>query len=312
MEYICDNDFKLSNTCVAFGQFDGMHKGHRSVIEKLVKQESDNLKSVLLSFDYNPTNIFGVNKVLYTEKEKIRLLASCSPDVMISYPFNEQTANMTPEEFIKNVLVDQLGVKVIVAGENCRFGKACSGTFETLREYASTYGYEVACVEAVKNDKEVITSRRVREALEQGDFDKANELFGHTFTMVGEVMHGKALGRTVGMPTANLGVAKNKFIPKHGVYATLSEIDDVMVQGLTNIGKRPSVDDYTYVTIETFLLDFSKDIYGIELALEVHKFIRGVCKFNNLDEVKKQVDLDITSIKKFLGSLNNQVAKSLS
>lgn len=303
MKYIYGKDFKMNNTCIAFGQFDGMHRGHRAVIDKLIEQEDKNLISVVLSFDYNPTDIFGVNNVIYTEEEKQIILGENAPQVMISYPFTAEIADMEPEAFIKDILVDKLGVKVIAAGENCRFGKAKSGDIETLKKLASKYDYDVICVETVKEDGEIITSESIHKAFSEGLLDRANKFLGHTFTMLGEVAHGKALGRTVGMPTANLAVPKNKLIPNNGVYATLSEIDEKIVQGLTNIGQRPSVDDHSYVTIETFLLDFNQNIYGKKIALEVHSYIRGVHKFNNLDEVKKQVEKDIESIRAYLNSI---------
>ncbi|SDL33022.1 bifunctional riboflavin kinase/FAD synthetase [Natronincola ferrireducens] len=303
MRLINGNDFKMDNTCVAFGQFDGLHRGHRAVIDKLIEQKNKNLTSVMLSFDYNPTNIFGVNDVIYTEEEKQIILGENPPDVMISYPFTSEMAAMKAEVFIKDILVDQLGVKVVVAGENCRFGKDCSGNIETLKHYASIYGYDVICLETIKENEQTITSSIIREAFEEGFLDKANHLLGHIFKMLGEVVHGKAIGRTVGMPTANLGVPSNKLIPKHGVYATLSEIDGEVLQGLTNIGLRPSVDDHSYVTIETFLLDFSRSIYGKKITLDVHSYIRGVQKFKNIDEVKNQVDKDIESIRSYLNAI---------
>ena len=303
MLYINGKDFKLDNTCVAFGQFDGLHRGHRAVINMLKEQDHKNLISVVLSFDYNPVDIFGVKNVIYTEEEKYTILNKNGPKVMISYPFTAEVAEMEPEAFIKDVLIDRLGAKVIVAGESCKFGKACSGNIDTLKKLSTKYGYEVISVETVKDEGQAITSEIIHKELEEGSLERANRLLGHVFTMTGEVAHGKALGRTVGMPTANLAVPGNKLIPKFGVYATLSEIDQVNVQGLTNIGKRPSVDNYNYMTIETFLLDFSKDIYGKKLSLEVHSFIRGTLKFNNLEEVKKQVEKDIKSIRDYLNSI---------
>jgi riboflavin kinase/FMN adenylyltransferase len=303
MQHIYGRDFKMNDTCVAFGRFDGIHRGHKAVAQKLVEQKGKNLTSVLLSLDYDPCSIFGVNDVIYTEEEKSFILGENAPQVMISYPFDSETALMEPEDFIRNVIIEKLGAKIIVAGRNCSFGRDGKGSLETIESLASEYGYSVICVETVMDEGEAVTSERIHRAFEDGLLEKANRLLGHVFTMYGEVAHGKALGRTVGMPTANLAVPENKLIPKHGVYGTLSEIDGVVVQGLTNIGKRPSVDDHSYVTIETFLLDFSKDIYGKKISLEVHAFIRGVHKFNNLDEVKKQDEKDIESIRTYLDSI---------
>ncbi|GMQ62190.1 bifunctional riboflavin kinase/FAD synthetase [Vallitalea maricola] len=304
MKHINSKDVNIDkNTCVAFGQFDGLHRGHRAVIDKLIEQEGKNLTSVLISFDYQPADLFGVSKVIYTEEEKALVLSNDGPQFMISYPFTSEIADMEPETFIKEILIDSLGAKVVVAGEQCKFGKDCSGNMETLKHFSSVYSYEVICPETVQENGQAITASFVRDAITEGHISEANEFLGHTFKMLGEVVHGKALGRTVGMPTANLQVAENKLMPNNGVYATLSEIDDRMVQGLTNIGLRPSVDDHSYITIETFLLDFSKDIYGKKIVLDIHSYIRGVIKFNNIDEVKKQVDKDIQSIRAYLDAI---------
>lgn len=301
MEHIYGNDFKMNNTCVAFGHFDGVHKGHRAVINKLIEQEDKNLKSLLLSFE--PTDFSTSNKVIYTEEEKEIILGENRPQLMISYPFSLEVGEMDAHTFIKEILVDKLGVKIVVAGECCKFGHGHRGNINTLKQYALLYGYDVVCVKNVMDNNQVISSDFIRKAIRDGRFDEANKLLGHAYKMLGEVVHGKALGRTVGMPTANLRVASNKLLPNNGVYATLSTIDEKLVQGLTNIGRRPSVDDNDYITIETFLLDFSKDIYGKKIELDIHSYIRGVKKMNNIEEVKQQVDEDIRSVRKYLNNL---------
>lgn len=301
MKYIKGNDFNFENTCVAFGDFEALHKGHRVVIDKLEElgQSSKELTTVLVVFDYDE-NLFNKGKVIYTEDEKMEML-ECEPiDVVISYPFTPEMAKMKPETFIKEILVDKLGLKQIVVGSNYKFGKDCSGDVKTLEELSDKYGYNTVACDMVEENGEVISSESIRELLKNGEINKANRMLGRTFTMIGKVVHGKALGRTVGMPTANLQVSENKLMPQYGVYATLSEIDGRRVQGLTNIGRRPSVDDHSYATIETFLLDFSKDIYGQSIELNVHEYIRGVQKFNSLDEVKEQVEKDIASIREYL------------
>ena len=155
--------------------------------------------------------------------------------------------------------------------------------------------------EAAKaQDGTVITTEAVRTAFDASDFDKILELCGHPYIMIGSVEHGKALGRTVGMPTANLGVADDKLKPPSGVYATSVKIDDGVFKAMTNIGKRPSVDNYDYVTIEAFILDFARDIYGKKIILGVRQFVRGVQKFDNLEQVQKQVQKDIEKVREVL------------
>lgn len=298
MEHIYGNDFKMSNTCVAFGYFDGLHRGHHAIINKLIEQEDKNLKSVLLSFE-----CIEDDKVIYTEEEKELILDDNRPQVMISYPFSLEIKEMDPHNFIKEILVEKLGVKVVVIGANCKFGHGDIGDVSTLKQYALLYGYDVVCIDNVTRNSQIVTSQDIHNAIRDGRIDIANQLLGHTYKMLGEIVHGKALGRTVGMPTANLKVANNKLLPQNGVYATMSTIDERLVQGLTNIGRRPSVDDNDYITIETFLLDFSEDIYGKKIELDIHSYIRGVKKMNNIEEVKQQVDEDIRSVRKYLNNL---------
>lgn len=295
MKYICGNDFSMSNTCVAFGSFDGVHCGHSAVISKLLETAKQGFTSVVLSFEYDEM-LLNEKKILSTELEKQNLISKCGPEVLISYKIDEQNKDIAPEQFIKEVLMDKLGTKVIVTGaEDCNIN--------VLRECSQKYGYKLVECDTVLIDGEPVTSERIAEELEEGTLQKANELLGHPYLLMGMVMHGKALGRTVGMPTANLGFSQYKQLPAYGVYGTLSEIDGKNIKGLTNIGKRPSVDNYNYVTIETYLLDYLGDLYDKTISLEIHAYIRGVKKFNSLDEVKLQVNIDIESIRAYLDKI---------
>lgn len=292
MRYFGGNNFNMRNTCVAFGSFDGVHTGHRAVIEKLLDTSKQGLTSVILSFEYDET-LLNEKKILSTQAEKQYLLNKNGPEVMISYKIDEQNKHTSPERFIKEILVDKLGAKVIVAGTE-------DSNINVLRECAQKYGYTLAECDTVYADGEPVTSERIAKEFAEGNLEKANELLGHPYLIMGKVMHGKALGRTVGMPTVNLGFSQYKQLPAYGVFGTLSEIDGKNVKGLTNIGQRPSVDNYNYVTIETFLLDYSGDLYDKTFTLEIHIYIRGVIKFNNLAEVKSQVNKDIESIRAYL------------
>lgn len=300
MKWIKDNDYKINKTSIAFGHFESLHQGHRSVITRLIEQESKGLSSVLICMEgvsiSDSDNLYDI----YTKEEKTKILEKIGPKFMVSIPYSEAIETMGPEKFIKEILVERFDAKVIVAGENCRFGKSGSGSIKTLRDLSEKYGYEVVCCNTVKHEEKPITDEWIRREIVEGDLKTANKLLGHPFTLLGSIIHGKALGRTVGMPTANLGLPQKKLIPKHGVYATLSKIDGEWIQGLTNIGLRPSVDNQAHVTVETFLLDFSNDIYGKEVKLELHHYIRGVKKFHNLEEVKQQVKLDILAVKDLL------------
>ena len=172
-----------------------------------------------------------------------------------------------------------------------------------LRECAKRYSYTLVECDTVFAEGKPVASESIAKELSDGDLQKANQLLGHPYLIMGQVMHGKALGRTVGMPTANLGFGQHKQLPAYGVYGTLSQIEGKSVKGLTNIGQRPSVDNYNDVTIETFLLDYSGDLYDKTIFLEILIYIRGVKKFKNLDEVKAQVNMDIESIRSYLDQI---------
>lgn len=295
MKHICGKDFSMSNTCIAFGSFDGVHSGHRAVINKLIDTSKQGFTSVILSFEYDET-LLNERKILTTELEKQYLLSKNGPEVLISYKIDDQNKDISPEHFIKEILVDKLGAKVIVAGtEDCNIN--------VLRECTQKYGYTLVECDTVLTDGEPVTSERIAKELAEGTLQKANELLGHPYLLMGVVMHGKALGRTVGMPTANLSFCQYKQLPAYGVFGTLSEIDGKNIKGLTNIGQRPSVDNYNYVTIETFLLDYLGDLYDKTISLEIYAYIRGVMKFNSLDEVKLQVNMDIESIRDYLDKI---------
>ena len=295
MEYIDGNDFKMTNTCVAFGKFDGLHLGHRAVVDKLLEISKEGFTSVLVTLEYDESLLNG-KKILTNAAEKKYLLNKKGPEVLISYRIDEQNKDVPIKQFIKEILVDRLGAKVIVAGSD-------DSNIEVLRACAKEFDYRLEECDTVMMDGKPVTSEWVINELSEGTLQKAIELLGHPYLLMGEVMHGKALGRTVGMPTANINYEQCKQLPAHGVFGTISEIDGKMVKGLTNIGKRPSVDNYDYVTVEAFLLDFCKDIYGETITLEVHAHIRGVKKFNSLEEVKAQVNKDVESIKAYFETL---------
>lgn len=273
-----DEIVNLKDTCVAYGSFDGMHKGHLKVAKELAAQAGEKgLTSVVLSCPAG-------EQVLTTEREKEYFLKDTGVDVMMSCE--------TGTDMLK-AAIETLGAKVLVIGENHK-------DMEAVKAAAEEAGVEVVVCEAETCDGEIITAEAVKKAFDACDFEKVTELCGHAYTMIGEVMHGKALGRTVGMPTANLGAPDCKLKPPSGAYATSVTVDGETFKSMTNIGKRPSVDDFDYVTIEAFILDFSRDIYGKEIVLEVRKFVRGVIKFANLEEVQKQVQKDIQTVRDVL------------
>lgn len=276
---------------VAFGYFDGMHLGHQAAIAQLRGYEGQT--PVLLSFSNDAAPI------IYTESEKEHLLQGRGVEIMISMPAAEVEA-MTAEAFARDVLAGKLQAKSVVVGAELLFGSDRKSAAD-LAAYGQQYGFTVDTVPTVCYEGVPVSTAAVKEAISAGDFGRMQALLGHAYIMQGTVVHGKAAGRKHGMPTANLGVAKNKLFPPHGVYGSLSYMDGTFFRGMTNIGLRPSDDDIPIATIETFLLNFDRDIYDKPITLELHAYIRGVKKFaGGLDEVRKQIDKDIEAVRVYM------------
>jgi len=289
--------------CVTFGVFDGVHAGHRHIIGRLrrIARESG-LSSALLRFELSPKMLDDrPDKLLTVSKETDILISQENPDKIYAYPFTDAEARLTPELFVKQILIDKLNAKIIVAGRHCRFGRNRAGGARTLARLAKKYGYRPVIISPLTDRGEIVSAGMIRDALQARDIAKANRLLANPYTISGVVMPGKALGRRANMPTANLDVSPRKFIPAHGVYATLSTVYGKKYAGLTHIGTRPSVDDSGDVTIESFLFDYSGNLYSRTVKTEIHYYIRETRKFRNLDEVKSQVDEDIVIARKYFG-----------
>lgn len=285
---------KTDKACAAFGRFDGMHKGHRNLVQTLVREaQKRDLPSVLVSF-VPPEGTF----VYTTEEEKALLLKNSGLDVLISC--NEKEVS-DPAALIKKT-----GASCIVCGDcrgnkdDCAEGALAQCAQPAIRKAAQELGIPIVMCEKVFENGEAISIPMLDAAFNRSDFDAFSRLCGRPYMMAGKVLHGKGLGRTVGMPTANLGVVPNKKKPPEGVYATLTRIDGEVFKGLTHVGRRPSVDNDTNISTETLLLDFSRDIYGKKIELYVCAFIRGIMKLNGLAEVQKQVQKDIVAARTVL------------
>ncbi|MDR1800345.1 MAG: riboflavin biosynthesis protein RibF [Lachnospiraceae bacterium] len=293
MVHITDGNFEKKDRCIAFGDFDGIHKGHIAVVEKLVAAAKEKgLSATLISFDKDEVGEWP--KRITVEDEKAYLLEKVGLDEFISCTCAQTLIDS--EEFITDVLVGKLGAKVIVVGEN-------DVRLASLKAKAEELGFELVICETVKLEGREITSEWARGALAASDFQRLIQLCGHPYIITGEVVYGKQLGRTVGMPTANISFKPNKFCPPDGVYATIFRYDGRVYKSMSNIGHRPTVDNFDYVTVEANVLDFSEDIYGKIVTLEVHILVRGVRKFKGLDEVKVQVGKDLESVRAYLDAV---------
>lgn len=295
MKYIWNTtDFQLQNTAVSLGKFDGFHVGHRLLIEYVRSLKKKGLQAVTFSFFQHPGNFVSnlSNNLIYTEAEKVKKAEELGSDYFISYPFNEEVMHTEPEEFVRSVLVEKLGAKVVVVGKDYHFGKNRAGNVAVLRELGKKYGFEVKAFDKVIKDGAEVSSTRIRQELLNGNIQKANEMLGAAYSITGKVVYGNQIGRTLGMPTANIIPSKEKLVPPNGVYAARILIEDKVYYGITNIGYKPTVGDKNEKGVETFIFDFDGFLYDKEITVELFAFERGEQKFGSLDELKSQMERD--------------------
>jgi riboflavin kinase/FMN adenylyltransferase len=306
MEYIAGNKFfQYKNSAVTLGKFDGLHLGHRQLIDQVVAYKEQGFTSVMFSFMLHPANMFSEREfeLIYTEEEKRTILKKTGLDVLISYPFTEETRGMEPEAFIRDILVKQLDAKIIVVGNDFRFGAGRRGDVALLKQYEDAFGYQVIAREKLKLKSQIISSSLIRAALKEGRIDKVNAMLGQPYFIRGEVVHGRKLGRTIGMPTTNLVPPSNKLLPPCGVYASKTLIDGVFHPGVTNIGYKPTVGEES-IGVETFIFDYENDLYGRMLEVQLYDYIRPELKFGSLEELVKQMAEDSALAKKYFQSLS--------
>lgn len=298
VHYSLDN-FTAKNPVVTIGTFDGLHKGHRLVIEQLKKLATEvNGESVIFTFYPHPRIITSPHetnlRLLTTKDEKIKLLGNLNIDHLIIYPFDKAFSELSYSDFVKKVLVDQIKINHLVVGYDHRFGKNREGSYEYLISLAEKYNFNVEKTAALSIEEENISSTKIRKELEAGNITKANEYLGYHFMLQGKVIDGKKMGRKIGFPTANIeAFDKNKIIPGYGVYSVFVDIDDKRYGGMLNIGSRPTFNNNAdNRSIEVNIFDFSGDIYGKELTLIFVSKIRDEHKFDGIDALIRQLKKD--------------------
>lgn len=282
-------------SAITLGKFDGLHLGHQTLLHKILNKKKEGYESAVFTFVAPPLDLLDhkISEVLLTNQERRIILERMGINCLIEYPFTTEIARISPEEFIKNILVDKLHAVYIAVGTDFRFGHNRSGDYELLASLGKEYGYEVEVVEKVRQGDREISSTYVKEEITYGNIEKVNKLLGYPYTIMGEVTHGRKLGRTLGMPTANIIPQDNKLLPAGGVYASKTRIDGTYYYGVTNIGNNPTVGGTSRKIVETFLFDFNEDIYGKFVEVELYTYERPEIKFNSLEELKKEIQKDI-------------------
>lgn len=303
MLYISENmEFQLQNTAVSLGKFDGIHRGHRLLIDRILKEKENGHTSVVFTFSLHPMSLFSDKELelIDTEDEKVEKLRNLGVDVLISYPFTKETANTEPEDFIRKILVGQLDAKVVVVGSDYRFGKHRKGDVELLRKLSVECGYELVVYDKLQVENYIVSSTLIRNEIAVGHMEFVEELLGEPFKIKGEVIHGKQLGRTIGVPTVNQLVPEGKLMPPNGVYVSYVIVDGHRYQGVTSVGYKPTVSDEKIKGVETFLFDFEGDLYGETIEVELLHYARPEYRFDSIEELKAVMQNDIEAAKKYL------------
>jgi riboflavin kinase/FMN adenylyltransferase len=291
------NNFLIhSPTILTLGTFDGVHKGHQKILKKLNSEANKaKLKSIVLTFFPHPRIVLNPRsnlKLINTIKERSELLEKSGIDFLITHPFDKTFSELSPEKFVKNILVDKLKIKKILIGYDHKFGKNRTAGIEDLKKFGLKYDFDVIEISAKEQNKVTISSTKIRKSIENGDFNKAKSFLGYHFNIEGLVIKGNAIGRTIGFPTANLDVSEDyKLIPKRGVYLIFSLIENKKVFGMMNIGIKPTLNN-DRETIEVNFFDWEKDLYKKLIKVYVLDFIRDEQKFTSLIKLEEQMKLD--------------------
>lgn len=295
MKIINTASFKLEcSTAVAIGKFDGFHLGHQKLLNEISRQKEKGLKTVAFTFTPSPAAFFSKEPVqeLSTVEEKRKIFEEAQIDYLIEYPFCREIADMDPVEYIKNVLVNQLNAKCIVAGMDISYGKMGKGDYKLLKQYSNEYGYEVIVIDKVLYNDREISSTFVRDEVKTGNMTVVSKLLGKPYSVEGKIVHGKALGRTIGMPTVNIIPSNEKLLPPNGVYYSKLEMDGKIYKSITNIGTKPTVEG-NKMGVESYIYDFNEDAYGKYIKVSLLEFKRPEMKFESVDALKAQMQSDI-------------------
>lgn len=290
-------------TAVALGNFDGLHRGHQRVIQPILDFAWEvETYATVVTFNPHPVEFFsGQRRALLTpHDEKAQQLVRLGVEQLVLLPFDRELAALSPQEFVEKILVQQLCCQRISVGEDFRFGWKRSGTASDLSAIAAQFGIPVTIVPLHNCEGERISSSSIRQALEQGDLQRAKTLLGRHYTLTGTVVKGQQLGRTIGFPTANLELPSEKFLPRQGVYAVRVFIEEPpSALGVMNIGYRPTVNG-THPSVEIHLLDWSGDLYGKTITVQPEKFLRPEQKFASLEALKAQIQADSATARSVL------------
>jgi len=294
-------------TILTLGTFDGVHKGHQKILKKITQgTENGKYESLVLTFFPHPRMVLQDNsdiKLLNTIEEKIYLLEAIGIENLVIHPFDEIFSQLTAEDFVRTVLVDQFNIHKIIIGHDHRFGKNRTANIDDLIGFGEKYGFEVEQISVQEINDISVSSTKVRKSLLEGDMALANKYLGYNYFLSGTVVKGKQLGRTIGFPTANIKIEEDyKLIPHNGVYIVRSMINKKTVFGMMNIGFNPTVSGEK-LAIEIHFLDFDTNLYDQKLTVSILKYLRSEQKFDSVDLLTQQLEKDKNTALTYLKEL---------
>lgn len=294
---------------VGLGNFDGLHIGHMALINTLISESKLNgLGSIVYTFTKHPENILRkklFTPLITTVNKKVELLGQTPLNYLFFDEFDEDYSRMKPEAFVKEILVDRLKAKLVVAGFNYRFGFKGQGNADLLRELAKEYNFKAIIISPIKIDSEVVSSTLIRNYILKGKMDRVFKLLGRHYSITGTVQSGKRIGNTIGFPTANIYPEDYLILPEEGVYVTKTLMDGVLYSSVTNIGKNPTFKEQGKTTVETHILDFDCNIYGDPIEVFFLSKIRSERPFKDKDELAGQIKKDIEKTREFFNEIKN-------
>ena len=291
------NEFNCKkSTIITIGTFDGVHLGHQKILKKLnIEAENNGLESSVLTFFPHPRTVLNPNfslKLINTIEERISLFKKSKIDNLIVHPFTKEFSELDSEDYVKNILVDQLKAKIVLIGYDHKFGKNRTADINNLKEYGIKYNFEVIEIKAEEINDIAISSTKIRNSIKEGDIQLTNSYLGYEFSFFGKVVKGNSIGKTLGFPTANIKIGTDlKLIPKNGVYLISTIINQKIIFGMMNIGIKPTTNENTK-SIEVNLFDFNQDLYDTNITIYIKQFLREEIKFDSLNELKLQIEKD--------------------
>lgn len=289
-------------SAVAIGKFDGIHIGHRALLQCIINKKKENMRAVVFTFSPSPEEFFRgqLLPAIDTAQEKRDNFAKMGVDILIEYPLTKESAAISPQSFMEDILFNGLNAGYVVSGRDLSFGNKGAGNADMLQAFAAEKDFVYEMIDKVCIDGNEVSSTSVREAVVKGDMEKVCRMLGRRYCVGGEVVHGKALGRTIQMPTINIIPAKEKLLPPSGVYATVTLIDGREYPGVTNIGVKPTVTDEKVVGVETHLFDFDENVYGKYVVTELVSYIRSEKRFASVEDMLTQIKADCVYAKDVL------------